>query len=331
MEPGKQHHAGSAAREAMVGGDATNCFRVIHGASDGWPGWYVDRLGGFFLSQSEDELLPDQVQRLGELAATVPGGAGVYQKFLNRNVRVTNLAEASPQHLSGPVAPERFVVRENGISFELSFSEGYSVGLFLDQRENRRRFLANEIAPGMPLFAGGGRGREVLNTFAYTCAFSVCAAKAGMRATSLDLSKKYLDWGRRNFGLNGIDPAANDFIYGDAFDWMRRLAKKQRRFDAIILDPPTFSKSKEYGFFRVEKDYARLVTAALPMLNSGGVLLASTNMARLSSEDFQADVRAAVRAAGRKIAKQFIAPQPADFAVSADEPAYLKSIWLRLA
>src|SRR3984957_5370116 len=124
----------------------------------------------------------------------------------------------------------------------LSFTEGYSVGLFLDQRDNRRRFLANHVAADFPLFPGGAAGAEVLYTFAYPCGFSVCAAKSGARTTSLDLSKKYLDWGKRNFALNGLETSAHDFIFGDAFDWMRRLAKKNRRFDAIILDPPTFSQ-----------------------------------------------------------------------------------------
>ena len=66
----------------------------------------------------------------------------------------------------------------------------------------------------------------MLNTFAYTCGFSVCAAIAGARATSVDLSKNYLEWGRRNFTLNGLDPSVHEFIFGDAFDWFRRLAKR---------------------------------------------------------------------------------------------------------
>ena len=108
-----------------------------------------------------------------------------------------------------------------------------------------------------------------------------CAALAGARVTSLDLSKKYLDWGRRNFALNGLDSAAHDFIYGDAFDWLRRLGKKAGCFDVVVLDPPTFSQSKEQGRFQLERDYGRLVTAALPLLSPGGVLLASANTARL--------------------------------------------------
>src|SRR4030095_11402312 len=95
----------------------------------------------------------------------------------------------------------------------------------------------------------------VLNTFAYTCGFSVCAALAGARTTSIDLSRKYLEWGKRNFLLNGLDPNQHDFIYGDVFDWLRRLEKKGRLFEVLLLDPPTFSQSKGHGVFQAEKHF----------------------------------------------------------------------------
>jgi 23S rRNA (cytosine1962-C5)-methyltransferase len=171
----------------------------------------------------------------------------------------------------------------------------------------------------------------VLNTFAYTCGFSVCAARSGARATSLDLSKKYLEWGRRNFALNGIDPAQHDFIFGDTFDWLRRLAKKRRAFDVVLLDPPTFSQSRESGVFRVEKDYGRLVTAALGVLKPGGVLFASTNAADWAPAEFLQGIEQACHGAKRKILQRHYVPQPPDFPISRREPAYLKTVWLRVA
>ena len=192
--------------------------------------------------------------------------------------------------------------------------------------------MTSHIAADFPLLKSeiGNRKSEILNCFAYTCGFSVCAAKAGAHTTSLDLSKKYLEWGKRNFALNGLDPAAHDFIYGDTFDWLRRLAKKGRAFGAVVLDPPTFSQSKEHGTFRVEKDYRKLVTAALPVLKSGGVLLASTNAADWPPENFLADVDAAVHDAKRKILQRHYVPQPPDFPISRAEPAYLKTVWMRI-
>ncbi len=318
-------------RTAVVEPELTNAFRLIHGASDGWPGWFVEKLGDFLLSQADGELNPAQRAELARLAKNF-GSRGAFHKILSRHVRKSNVTDASPQLVLGEPAPERFEILENGIRYEMSFNEGYSVGLFLDQRDNRRRFLANYVAADFPFFQSeiGNRKSEILNCFAYTCGFSVCAAKAGAGTTSLDLSRKYLEWGKRNFALNGLDPAAHDFIYGDTFDWLRRLAKKGRTFDAIVLDPPTFSQSKEHGTFRAEKDYGQLVTAALPVLKSGGLLLASTNAADFPPEKLLAEVATAVRAANRKIVKQHYVPQPPDFPVSREEPAYLKTVWLKI-
>lgn len=268
------------------------------------------------------------------LAATASNySTRVYHKTLSRHVRQSKTADASPRLILGEPSPERFVIQENGVKFEMSFGEGYSVGLFLDQRDNRRRLLTGHIAAGFELYPeapGKMRPPEVLNTFAYTCGFSVCAALGGARATSLDLSKKYLEWGRRNFQLNGLDPAAHDFIFGDTFDWLKRFGKKSRAFDAVLLDPPTFSQAKEGGVFRAEKDYGRLVSAALPVLKPGGVLFASTNAAGLTPEKFLATIEDSIRKAGRKIVQQHYAPQPPDFPVSKEEPAYLKTVWIRV-
>jgi 23S rRNA (cytosine1962-C5)-methyltransferase len=311
-------------RAAVIEPQATDAFRVIHGASDGWPGWYVERLGDYLLSQSESPLSNTQRSALDAMPRRV------YHKTLSRRIRGSAPIQTSPQSVIGEVAPERFVIRENGVQFELSFNEGYSVGLFLDQRDNRRRLFTGHIAADFALQTSDSQ-LTVLNTFAYTCGFSVCAALAGARTTSLDLSKKYLEWGKRNFALNGLDPTQHDFIYGDTFDWLKRLTKKGRVFDVVILDPPTFSQSKESGVFRAEKDYGKLVTAALPVLKPGGVLLASSNAAELPPEKFLDQINEAVRGVRRKIVQEHYVPQPPDFPVSRSEPAYLKTVWLRVA
>lgn len=318
-----------AMRAAMIEPGVTNAFRVIHGASDGWPSWFVEKLGNFLLSQSEAPLNTKQSEELQWLAKHF-SSRGAYHKTLSRQVRRSTTSETSPQLVFGETAPERFEILENGVRFEMSFNEGYSVGLFLDQRDNRRRLLTGHIAADFSIPEIRNLKFEILNCFAYTCGFSVCAAKAGARTTSLDLSKKYLEWGKRNFARNGLDPASHDFIYGDTFDWLRRLAKKGRAFDAIALDPPTFSQSKEHGTFRAEKDFGKLVTAALPVLKPNGILFTSTNSADWPPENFLADVETAVRAAKRKILQQHYVPQPPDFPISRAEPAYLKTVWMRI-
>jgi 23S rRNA (cytosine1962-C5)-methyltransferase len=318
-----------ALRQALIEPEATDAFRVIHGAGDGWPGWFVDKLGPCLLSQSEQPLTSPQRTELERLAGLY-SARGVGHKILSRHVRRSSAAESSPEPAWGEPPAGPFEMSENGLRYELSFSEGYSVGLFLDQRDNRRRLLTGHVAADFPALPSRAPGAEVLNVFAYTCGFSVCAARAGARVTSLDLSKKYLEWGRRNFVLNGLAPAAHDFIYGDAFDWLRRLAKKGRAFDLVVLDPPTFSQSKAGGVFRVETDFGALVTAAVAVLKPHGVLLTSANAAAWPAEKFLAAIRTAMAGAHRGLVAEHYAPQPPDFPVSRAEPAYLKTAWWRL-
>jgi len=301
----------------------TTAYRLVHGAAHGWPGHHVERLGDWLLWDTEDPLAkaPPPVD-------FVP--RGIYRKLLRRRVRQTTMDEAAPVLLTGEPAPDRFQVRENGVRFELSFVEGYSYGLFLDQRENRRALLEATEAPGAPPGLGRLKGRTLLNAFAYTCAFSVCAALAGTETTSLDLSRKYLDWGRRNFEANGLDPAGHDFIYGDVFDWFRRLRNKGRHFDMVLLDPPTFSKSRRKGVFKVERDYATLVEMAAGLVAAGGLLFCSTNAATWARGAFRDSVAAGLAAARRGVRHEAFVGQPPDFPVTPLQPAYLKTFWLRL-
>lgn len=323
-----------ALRRALIDPSKTDAYRLIHGASDGWPGWYVDRFGHLLLSQSETELDAGKLEELKRLTRET-GIQCAYHKRLSRQVRRKPPQEASPQLLLGSTAPEHILVKEEGVRYELSIQQGYSVGLFLDQRDNRRRLRTSHVAAGFRLTDAEPHcsmsDLRVLNTFAYTCAFSVCAALAGARTTSLDLSRRHLEWGKRNFELNGVDLADHDFIYGDALDWLRRLARKEKQYDVVILDPPTFSQSRQSGVFRAEKDYGKLVRAVLPLLPpGGGVLFASTNASGWTPEDFLDSVTEAAQSKGRRILNKCYFPQPPDFPVSRPERAYLKTAWFRL-
>ena len=254
---------------------------------------------------------------------------GVYFKQLNRMVQACTKRVASPRLVMGQEAPDAFTVRESGVRFRLSLSEGYSTGLFLDMRENRQRILNNRVEPGFPVFKLDAGNASVLNCFAYTCAFSVCAGQTGAATTSLDLSRKYLNWGQGNMRLNGIDPSNHDFIYGDALEWMKRLVKRGDMYDLVILDPPTFSRSKKSRVFQAKRDYSNLAKAAAPLVRKGGMLLACCNTAGYSGKRFKEDVRTGIRSSGRKIESTFVAPQPPDFPATAKLSAHLKVSWLR--
>ena len=327
-EPDFERPQWRALRETLIEGELTDAYRVIHGAADGWPGLYIERWGEYLLCETERALGEAEKSFVREVFES-SGCRGAFHKMLDRQVRKSDLESASPKLLFGAEPPEWFEARENGVGYQISFRQGYSVGLFLDQRENRRRLLTGHVGAGFGLWGGKLAGKEVLNTFAYTCGFSVCAGLAGARTTSLDLSKKYLDWGRRNFELNGMNPAEHDFIYGDVFDWIRRLGKKGRKFDLIIVDPPTFSQNKVSGIFRAEKDFQKLVNETAALLKPAGVLFLSTNAARLDADDFLRESRETISAHG-KIERSLYSPQPFDFPITREEAGYLKTGWFQL-
>lgn len=307
-------------RRWVVDPASTDAFRVVHGAADGFPGHTVDRFGAVLLVSHRDAL----DHRLAAALSALPGTTTVLARRLRRDVRDAGPAGLSPVVISGRPVEARFLVREDGVHYLVGLGEGYSSGLFLDQRETRRRIRA-----GSWMRAGAGVP-EVLNTFAYTGTFSVCAALAGARVTTLDLSRGHLDWARENFVANGLDPAAHAWIRGDAFDWLRRLARKGRAFDLVIVDPPTFSTSKHSGAFAVERDYGRLARLAAGVVRPGGTLLSCANSARLPPGTFAAQVEAGCREAGRGPVAREHATQPLDFAPAEGERPYLKISWWTL-
>lgn len=312
----------------------------------------VDLLGQAVLSLTEEALAGSDEQRAREWLGQAPFETPICFAYVKSLLKSVGNEGRSPQLVGGSEkdgADEashvdesgRFLARENGVKFLLSMREGYSVGLFLDQRDNRRRLVRGSVFGGEgDLFSAvpSGRQPEVLNLFSYTCAFSVAAALGPRRprTLSVDLSKKYLDWGRENFRANGIDPDdrdQHDFIYGDCFEWLGYLARKERQFDLVCVDPPTFSRSRnkkrKTTTFSVKKDYGRLAGDALKVLRPGGVLLCSTNCATLPPGAFERDVEAAVRAAGRRVVAKLYSPQPPDFSAGGQK-MYLKTLWLQI-
>ena len=160
------------------------------------------------------------------------------------------------------------VVQEAGMRFGLDFAAGYSAGLFIDQRANRALVCRRGAA-------------RLLNTFAYTCSFSVAAAMAGAETVSVDLSKKSIDRGRANFALNGLDQTKHRFIADDVLDVLPRLARRGEKFDAIVLDPPTFSRGNKGRKWQVENDFEDLLLATLELAAPKARILLSTNCTRL--------------------------------------------------
>jgi 23S rRNA (cytosine1962-C5)-methyltransferase len=256
------------------------------------------------------ELLDRWIPELkAELVAFTAAFAKVHPRAASRltPTELDKLAPAEP--LWGSFVHEVEVV-ENGVQYAVRPGAGLSAGLFLDMREVRNWVRHNAA------------GRTVLNVFAYTCAFGVSASLGkAKRVVNVDVSRRYLEWGQANYRLNDVVADQRDFIYGDALDWLDRFARRQSRFDLVIVDPPSFSSTP----FSVSKDYPRLIEAAARVVAPAGMLLAATNHAGTTDVRFEAWIRAGLAFAGRQgqAAQRWHEPQP-DFPVAAGQRPYLK-------
>lgn len=276
----------------------TTAWRILH---DEKAGVWVDHFDGHWLVQTRDARFPGYLKEMAKGVAS-----SIYWRPRDR------AASTAPERIWGETVSERFPVLENGAKFWIDFDSGYSSGIFLDQRLNRRRVSGNSR-----------KGQRVLNTFAYTGGFSVMAALSGATTTTSDLSKTYLNWTWDNFRINGLDPDEHYGAKGDTFDWLGALAKKGRTFHGIVLDPPTFSRSGKKTF-RTGSNYADLAALAVSVLEPGGWILCCANTHRLRLNQFEKDVFEGIRRRGRSVGSCDSSPMPPEF--HGDD--YLKSLWV---
>ena len=220
----------------------------------------------------------------------------IFARFLPKR----NEQREKPQLVFGETkANMQTTATEHFLKYAIDFDAGYSVGLFIDQRENRR--YVRRVAP-----------KRLLNCFAYTCSFSVAAASVGAVTVNVDLSKKSLARGRENFALNSLPTNNHRFIADDVLSVLPWLARKREKFDMIILDPPTFSRSHRGKAFHVESDFEKILVAALELVERDGQILLSTNYSNLREKGLEVMGRYSLKVT-RRAAKFHRQPPLPDF------------------
>jgi 23S rRNA (cytosine1962-C5)-methyltransferase len=248
----------------------TDAHRLATG-KDGW----LDRYGDWILWSGSK---PPRVETLRDELSALYGFAP--RGYLAREL-VRKASDQKPAMVIAGEEPSEITVQENGLCYLVEPAGGYSSGLFLDQRLNRH-------------WVSGLGARRMLNLFAYTCSFTVCAASAGAETCSVDASKRVLGMGRRNLELNGIDPAeGHRFLADDVLKVVPRLLKRGETFDLIVLDPPTFGRA-DGRVFRIEKDLVVLVRDCFELLETGGSLLVSCNNAEWGANELRKECELAL-------------------------------------
>ena len=260
--------------------EQTDAYRVCT-APEGW----VERYGTDVLVSYQDDATRERLTTelyLWSLAVNFKF-TRVFARFLPKQ----NAERESPRLVVGdPGSNLQTIALERGLRYGIDFAAGYSVGLFIDQRQNRS--FVREVRP-----------KTLLNCFAYTCAFSVAGAEVGARTVSVDISQKSLDRGRENFGLNSLSIANHRFVTEDVMEFLPRLARKGEKFDVIILDPPTFSRTHRGKAFQVERDFETLLLRAIELAARESRILLSTNCTTLNERGLEVMARFCLKATRR--------------------------------
>jgi len=297
----------------------SDAYRLVNGEGDGLPGLTIDCYGDYRVIQLYAESWRPHLDSLVEALQAQEQPRGIYVKERPQQTRELEARHASKKYarlLFGTPCQGKLAVSENGLSYLVDLEEGLNTGLFLDMRDHRRR-LMSKIA-----------GRRFLNLFCYTGAFSVAAACAGAaQITSVDASGSYLDWARDNFAANGLDPDDYEFIADDCFAALEKMRGEGRRFDMALMDPPSFSTTRK-SRFSTRGGTSELVSAVLPLLEPGGLLLCSSNHQKVDVADYLKELRRGALAAGREMRIVDLGGQGGDFPypVTFPEGRYLKFV-----
>ena len=302
-------------RSAYYQDDLTTAFRLFNQEGDGFGGLTVDLYGDYAVFSWYNSYVYQIRQTISEAFRQVfPEVLGTYEK-----IRFKGLDYESA-HVYGQEAPDFFTVLENGVLYQVFMNDGLMTGIFLDQHEVR-----GSLVDGLAM------GKSLLNMFSYTAAFSVAAAMGGAsQTTSVDLAKRSRELSQAHFQANGISTDDHRFIVMDVFEYFKYAKRKDLTYDVIVLDPPSFARNKKQTF-SVAKDYHKLISQSLEILNPEGIIIASTNAANVSRQKFTEQIDKGFAGRSYQILNKY--GLPADFAYNKKDESsnYLKVISMKVS
>lgn len=304
-------------RKSLFEDPETTAFRVFNGEGDGIGGLTIDYYNGYFVMSWYSEGIYQFKEYVIQSLINLVDFKGLYEK---KRFDVKGTYIEDDDFVAGEMATFPLIVKENGIHFAIYLNDGAMVGIFLDQRDVRKT-IRDKYA----------EGKHVLNTFSYTGAFSVAAALGGAsKTTSVDLANRSKAKTIEQFSVNGLDYEAHDIIVEDVFNYFKYAVRKQLTFDMVILDPPSFARSKKHTF-SAGKDYPDLLKQAIAVTEKNGIIVASSNCSTFGMNKFKGFIEKAFQMCGEKykILEEFCLPRDFKTIKEFKEGNYLKVVIIK--
>ena len=302
-------------RSAYYQDDLTTAFRLFNQEGDGFGGLTVDLYGDYAVFSWYNSYVYQIRKVISEAFRQVfPEVLGTYEKSRFKGL------DYESAHVYGQEAPDFFTVLENGVLYQVFMNDGLMTGIFLDQHEVR-----GSLVDGLAM------GKSLLNMVSYTAAFSVAAVMGGAsQTTSVDLAKRSRELSQAHFQANGLSTDDHRFIVMDVFEYFKYAKRKGLTYDVIVLDPPSFARNKKQTF-SVAKDYHKLISQSLEILNPRGIIIASTNAANVSRQKFTEQIDKGFAGRSYQILNKY--GLPADFAYNKKDESsnYLKVISMKVS
>lgn len=296
-------------RTALFNEAGTNVFRLFNDIGDGIGGMTIDNFDNHYLVTYNSigtywyhEVVQHTLTEFSPESIVIQRRFSVDGKMVIENEMVYG-------DVSYPI-----IVEENFLHYYVHLLDGPMTRFFIDQREVRKSLL------------NSSHGQTFLNLFAYSGSFSIAAAKNGMTTTSVDLAKRSIELIRENFIINEIDVDAHAIYIMDTFDYLRYAARKGLTFDCILIDPPSFARNKS-KVFKVERDYPKLIEAALAVLAKNGTLILSQNLESFTLNQFKSQIKRVMGDLKRDVTMKDVKGLPKDFKTS---PGYKRGKYLKV-
>lgn len=304
-------------RKDLYESTETTAFRIFNGEGDGVGGLTIDYFEGYYLITWYSEGIYSFKKEIIEALIKETDVKGIYQK---KRFDTEGKYIADEDYVMGDKPDWPLIVKESGQRFAIYLEDGAMVGIFLDQREVRRR-IRDYYA----------EGKSVLNMFSYTGGFSVFAAAGkASKTTSVDLANRSLSKTKEQFLVNDINPETQSIIVEDVFKYFKYAAKKELKYDMVVLDPPSFARSKKFTF-SASKDYTNLLKETILITEKEGIIVASTNCSTFNMQKFRGFIERAFEEMETKytILEEYTLPKDFRTIAAFKEGNYLKVVFIQ--